>query len=74
MSLGWKLFIVFLAFLTILTIVIRMAFRERKLARAIRADDIESQRAADGRVMAIIFTAIIGGMGLTVLTAWLVFF
>ena len=74
MSLGGKLFIVFLAFLTILTVVIRMAFRERKLAREIRADDIEAQRAADGRVMSIIFTAIIGGMGLTVLVAWLVFF
>ena len=74
MSLGWKLFVIFLAFLTILTVVIRMAFRERKLARAIRADDIEAQRAADGRVMSIIFTAIIGGMGLTVLVAWLVFF
>jgi len=73
-SLGWKLFVIFLAFLTILTVVIRMAFRERKLARAIRADDIEAQRAADGRVMSIIFTAIIGGMGLTVLVAWLVFF
>jgi len=73
-SLGWKLFAIFLAFLTILTVVIRMAFRERKLARAIRADDIEAQRAADGRVMSIIFTAIIGGMGLTVLVAWLVFF
>ena len=74
MSLGWKLFVIFLAFLTILTVVIRMAFRERKLAREIRADDIEAQRAADGRVMSIIFTAIIGGMGLTVLVAWLVFF
>jgi len=73
-SLGWKIFAIFLAFLTILTVVIRMAFRERKLARAIRADDIEAQRAADGRVMSIIFTAIIGGMGLTVLVAWLVFF
>ena len=74
MSLGWKLFVVFLAFLTILAIVITMAFRERKRAREIRSEDIEAQRAADGRVMATIFTAIIGGMGLTILVAWLVFF
>src|SRR5436305_14175464 len=73
-SLGWKLFVVFLAFLAILTTVIMMAFRERRRAREIRSEDIEAQRSADGRVMAIIFTAIIGGMGLTVLTAWLVFF
>jgi membrane protein implicated in regulation of membrane protease activity len=73
-SLGWKLFIVFLAFLSILTTVIMMAFRERRRAREIRSDDIEAQRSADGRVMTIIFSAIIGGMGLTILTAWLVFF
>jgi hypothetical protein len=73
-TLGWKLFVVFLAFLSILTTVIMMAFRERRRAREIRSDDIEAQRSADGRVMTIIFTAIIGGMGLTVLTAWLVFF
>ena len=74
MTLGWKLFLVFLAFLSILTTVIMMAFRERRLAREIRSEDIEAQRSADGRVMTIIFTAIIGGMGLTILTAWLVFF
>ena len=74
MTLGWKLFIVFLAFLAILTTVIMMAFRERRRAREIRSEDIEAQRSADGRVMTIIFTAIIGGMGLTILTAWLVFF
>jgi membrane protein implicated in regulation of membrane protease activity len=73
-TLGWKLFLVFLAFLSILTTVIMMAFRERRLAREIRSEDIEAQRSADGRVMTIIFTAIIGGMGLTILTAWLVFF
>jgi membrane protein implicated in regulation of membrane protease activity len=73
-TLGWKLFLVFLAFLSILTTVIMMAFRERRRAREIRSEDIEAQRSADGRVMTIIFTAIIGGMGLTILTAWLVFF
>ena len=74
MTLGWKLFVVFLAFLAILTTVIMMAFRERRRAHQIRPDDIEAQRSADGRVMAILFTAIIGGMGLTILVAWMVFF
>ncbi|HEX4332749.1 MAG TPA: hypothetical protein VH040_11465 [Usitatibacter sp.] len=74
MTLGWKLFAVFLAFLTILAIVIVMAFRERKRGRSIAADDHAAQRDQDGRVMAIIFTAILGGMFLTILVAWLVFF
>ena len=74
MSLGGKLFIVFLAFLAVLAGVIWMAFRERKLARGIAADDIAAQQAADGRVMATVFGAIAGGMLLTFLVAWLVFF
>ena len=74
MTLGWKLFIVFLAFLTILAVVIVMAFRERKHGRTIQPGDIAAGQAQDSRVMTIIFTAIIGGMGLTILTAWLVFF
>ena len=74
MSLGGKLFIVFLAFLAVLAGVIWMAFRERKLARGIAANDIEAQQAADGRVMATVFGAIFGGMMLTLLVAWLVFF
>lgn len=74
MSLGGKLFLVFLAFLAVLAGVIWMAFRERKLARAIAATDIEAQQAADGRVMVTIFGAILGGMLLTLLVAWLVFF
>jgi heme O synthase-like polyprenyltransferase len=51
-----------------------MAFRERKLARAIPRDDLAAQQAADGRVLATIFGAILGGMMLTFLVAWLVFF
>ena len=74
MTLGGKLFVVFLAFLAILAVVIVMAFRERKRGRSIAADDIAAQREQDGRVMAVIFSAIIGGMGLTILVAWLVFF
>ena len=74
MSLGLKLLVVFLAFLAVLAAVIWMAFRERKLARAILRDDLAAQQAADGRVLATIFGAILGGMGLTLLVAWLVFF
>jgi multisubunit Na+/H+ antiporter MnhC subunit len=73
-TLGWKLFAVFLAFLSILAVVIVMAFRERKQGRAIAANDVAAQQAQDARVMTIIFTAIVGGMGLTILVAWLVFF
>jgi hypothetical protein len=74
MALGDKLLVVFLAFLAVLGGVIWMAFRERRLARAIPDDDLEAQQAADGRVMATIFGAILGGMMLTLLVAWLVFF
>ncbi len=74
MSLGWKLFLVFLAFLAVLAGVIVMAFRERKLARGIASGDYAAQQASDARVIAVIFTAIPGGMLLTLLVAWLVFF
>jgi sensor domain CHASE-containing protein len=74
MTLGWKLFIVFLAFLAILTTVIYVAFRERTRGKALAADDIQGQQAQDARVMAVIFSAIFGGMCLTLLVAWLVFF
>jgi hypothetical protein len=73
-SLGLKLFVVFLAFLAVLGGVIWMAFRERRRARAIPLDDLAAQQAADGRVLATIFGAILGGMMLTFLVAWLVFF
>ena len=74
MTLGWKLAIVFLGFLAILNVVIVMAFRERKRGRSIQPGDIAAGQEQDSRVMTIIFTAIVGGMGLTILTAWLVFF
>ncbi|HTS84456.1 MAG TPA: hypothetical protein VMG61_05075 [Usitatibacter sp.] len=73
MTLGWKLFVVFLAFVTILTTVIVVAFRERKRARTI-GHDPAAQQAQDARVLAIIFSSIVGGMFLAVITAWLVFF
>ncbi len=74
MPLGGKLFVVFLAFLAVLGGVIWMAFRERRLARGIAPGDLAAQEAADGRVMATVFGAILGGMMLTFLVAWLVFF
>ena len=74
MTLGEKLAIVFAAFLAILVVVIVMAFRERKLGKAIGINDLEAQRASDARVLAVVFSAIFGGMFLTILVAWLVFF
>jgi len=74
MTLGTQLLLVFIAFLTVLAAVIGMAFRERKRAREIPEGDLAAQQAADGRVLFTLFTAIIGGMLLTLLTAWLVFF
>jgi heme O synthase-like polyprenyltransferase len=74
MTLEHKLIAVFLAFLAVLAAVIAMSFRERRRARAIPEGDLAAQQAADGRVMATIFGAIFGGMALTLLVAWLVFF
>ena len=73
MSLGAKLAIVLAAFVAILTIVIYMAFRERKLGKSIAADDYAAQQASDARVLMVIFTAILGGMMLTLIVAYLVF-
>ncbi|HET6265971.1 MAG TPA: hypothetical protein VFD95_14005 [Usitatibacter sp.] len=73
MTLGVKLAIVLAAFVAILTIVIWMAFRERRLGKTIANDDIEAQQASDARVLAVIFSAIIGGMLLTLVVAYLVF-
>ena len=74
MSLGAKLAIVFLAFLTILTVVIWLAFRERRLGKTIDSADTAAQQASDSRVLIVVFGAIFGGMFLTILVAWLVFF
>ncbi|QJR15384.1 hypothetical protein [Usitatibacter palustris] len=73
MTLGCKLFFVFVAFCTLMGGVMFMAFRERARSRAIPATDLEAQRAADGRVLTVIFSAAIGGLLLTLLVAWLVF-
>lgn len=74
MTLGPKLAAVLGAFVTILVVVIVMAFRERRLGRTLAEDDTAAQQASDARVLAVIFTAIVGGMLLTLLVAWLVFF
>ena len=74
MSLGEKLAVVFLAFLTILTIVIWLAFRERRLGKSIDSSDVGAQQASDSRVLFVVFGAIFGGMFLTIIVAWLVFF
>ena len=74
MTLGEKLALVFAAFLAILIAVIWMAFRERRLGRDMDPDDAAAQQASDSRVLFAIFSAIIGGMLLTLLVAWLVFF
>ena len=74
MTLGEKLLLVFFAFLAILVTVIAVAFRERTRGKTIAAGDIDAQQAQDARVMAVIFSAIMGGMLLTFLVAWLVFF
>jgi membrane protein implicated in regulation of membrane protease activity len=74
MALGYKLAIVFFAFVAILAVVVFVAFRERTRGRTLADDDIAGQQAQDARVMAIIFGAIFGGMALTLLVSWLVFF
>ncbi|HEX5130025.1 MAG TPA: hypothetical protein VFV90_09770 [Usitatibacter sp.] len=73
MGLGTKLAIVIAAFVAILVIVIVMAFRERKLGRGIASDDKAAQEASDARVLTVIFSAILGGMALTFIVAYIVF-
>ena len=74
MTLLAKLSIVFLAFVAILVIVIYMAFRERKLGRTLGEDDEAARQASDARVLTVIFGAIFGGMLLTLVVAYIVFF
>lgn len=69
-----KLAIVFAAFVAILVTVIWFAFRERRLGKSLARDDVAAQQASDARVLAVIFSAIFGGMLLTLLVAWIVFF
>ena len=73
MSLLAKLAIVTAAFVAILVIVILMVFRERKLGHGIDPSDTAAQEASDARVLTVIFSAILGGMLLTLLVAYIVF-
>jgi FtsH-binding integral membrane protein len=73
-TMGWKLALVIAAFVAILGTVIWFAFRERRLGKSIGVDDVQAQQASDARVLAVIFTAIVGGMLLTLITAYVVFF
>ena len=74
MLLFHKLAIAFAGFVAILVTVIWFAFRERRLGKTIAHDDVAAQQASDARVLAVIFSAILGGMLLTLLVAWIVFF
>ena len=74
MTLFTKLAIVLAAFVTILVIVISMAFRERRLGKSIAADDEAGRQASDARVLTVIFGAIFGCMFLTLVVAYMVFF
>jgi hypothetical protein len=73
MTLLGKLAIVLVAFVAILGFVLYTALRERRLGKTIAEGDIAAKRASDARVLAVIFTSIMGGMLLTLVVAWLVF-
>lgn len=73
MTLGWKLFLVFLGFLALMGTVMVMTFRERRKANEAIEGDREAEAQSDARVLATIFAATLGGLGLTVLVAYLVF-
>lgn len=73
MSLGASLSLVLAGFVLLLTTVIALSFRERRIGKRI-AGDRQAQAASDARVLTVLFLAIPGGMLLTLVTAWLVFF
>jgi hypothetical protein len=73
MSLGASLSLVLAGFIALLVTVVALSFRERRLGKDI-AGNRQAQAASDARVMTVLFAAIPGGMLLTLITAWLVFF
>ena len=73
MTLGWKLFLVFIGFCAPMGGVMFMAFRERKRGKSIAPGDVAAGEAQDARVLIVIFSASIGGLLLALLVAWLVF-
>lgn len=74
MLLVHKLAIVLAAFIAILATVAWLAFRERRIGKSIAPDDVAAQQASDARVLVVIFSAILAGMALAMLAAWLIFF
>jgi predicted anti-sigma-YlaC factor YlaD len=61
------------AFVAILATVMWASFRERRAVRQVTAD-ARAGDASDARILVAIFLAIPGGMLLTLVSAWLVFF
>ena len=74
MTSGHGLALVIVAFVAILASVLAIAFRERRVAQRIDASDLAAAGASDARILLVIFAAIPGGMLLTAVTAWLVYF
>lgn len=65
---------VIVAFMAIMATVLAVSFRERRMAQRIGTSDKAAAGSSDARILAVIFLAIPGGMLLTAITAWLVFF
>ena len=74
MTASHGLALVIVAFMAILAAVLAMSFRERRVAQRIAVSDAAGARASDARILVVIFAAIPGGMLLTAITAWLVYF
>lgn len=74
MSLGASLGAVIAGFLVILTSVVLVAFRERRIAQDILPGDLAAGKSSDARLLVTIFLAIPGGMALMLVSAYLVFF
>jgi hypothetical protein len=74
MSAAHGLAAVIAAFVAILAAVLAMSFRERRVAQRLATSDASAAGSSDARILVTIFLAIPGGMLLTLVTAWLVFF
>jgi S1-C subfamily serine protease len=72
MSIAVGLILVLAVFLSVLTTVIVISFRERHLAEKLRATDVDAERASDKRVMITIFGSIAAGIILTLVSAVLI--
>lgn len=72
--LGFWLTLAFIGFLAMVGYVMVVAFQERKVAQSSDHIDRQTQIASDKRTLLAIFGSIIGGMLLTLIVAWLVFF